>query len=207
MDQSNSNFAFAGRRQVPRSWPGQSTARPAASQYQQQLQVRRSRRRQLSLGNRTVIAGCPEASFDASLDLSRPGLAKAWHGSRFVKRQHITARHYATTAEDISGLPLNRIRQFGPLLDLHRPDVLEPLLTAVNISYAHYLKDQGVAPDTVAGYGTAKSPQFMWLVRIVRRCSASGDDSWSFAVAGCFGSLQNGGRDALERSADSKRNR
>lgn len=76
--------------------------------------------------------------------------------ARGLLKDSAEARDTLQLAEEISGLPLNRIRQFGPLLDLRRPDVLEPLLAAVNISYARYLIDQGVVPDAVAGYSAGE---------------------------------------------------
>ncbi len=76
--------------------------------------------------------------------------------ARGLLKEFAAARHIMEMAEQVSGQPLNRIRQFGPLIDLRRPEVLEPLLTAVNIAYAHYLLDQGINPDAVAGYSAGE---------------------------------------------------
>lgn len=76
--------------------------------------------------------------------------------ARGLLKESAEARSILAMAEEVSGHPLNRIRQFGPLVDLRRPEVLEPLLTAVNISYAHYLLDQGASPDCVAGYSAGE---------------------------------------------------
>ena len=76
--------------------------------------------------------------------------------ARGLLKEFAAAREIMQLAEDVCGFPLNRIRQFGPLIDLKRPEVLEPLLTAVNIGYAHYLLDNGVSPDAVAGYSAGE---------------------------------------------------
>ncbi len=76
--------------------------------------------------------------------------------ARGLLKEFAAARQIMRMAEELSGLPLDRIRQFGPLNDLRRPEVLEPLLAAVNIGYANYLMHQGIHPDAVAGYSAGE---------------------------------------------------
>ncbi len=66
--------------------------------------------------------------------------------ARGLLKEFTPAREILDMAEQLSGLPLDRIRQFGPVNEMRKPQVLEPLLTAVNIGYARYLLDLGVAP-------------------------------------------------------------
>ncbi|MCC6509576.1 MAG: ACP S-malonyltransferase [Pirellulaceae bacterium] len=76
--------------------------------------------------------------------------------ARGLLKEFGTARKFLEMAEQLSGLPLNRIRQFGPLSELRRPEVLEPLLTSINMAYAHYLLEHGVEPDALAGYSAGE---------------------------------------------------
>ncbi len=76
--------------------------------------------------------------------------------ARGLLRDFAPARALLEQAEQICGLPLNQIRQFGPTNELARPEVLEPLLTAVNIGYAMLLLDRHIEPDVVAGYSAGE---------------------------------------------------
>ncbi len=79
-----------------------------------------------------------------------PGMARG------LFRSFAPAKEILQMAEQISGLPLDRIRQFGPGIELRRPDVVEPLLAAVNIGYAKLLMDCGRTPCAVSGYSAGE---------------------------------------------------
>jgi [acyl-carrier-protein] S-malonyltransferase len=84
------------------------------------------------------------------------------HGGQFVGmardlfRKHPTAVEVAEQAERASGLPLRRIATVGPVDELTRPEVLEPLLTASAIAYVDILTQSGRRPSAVAGYSAGE---------------------------------------------------
>lgn len=66
------------------------------------------------------------------------------------------AQDLVRRASDVSGQPLERIRRDGPPATLRRPEVQEPLLTALSIAYADALRDRGYAPRATAGYSAGE---------------------------------------------------
>jgi [acyl-carrier-protein] S-malonyltransferase len=67
-----------------------------------------------------------------------------------------SAKEIFDEAEAISGLPLRELSVNGPAERLRDCDVLEPLLTAISLSYAAFLRQQGVHPSFVAGYSAGE---------------------------------------------------
>lgn len=76
-------------------------------------------------------------------------------GGELCKR-YPPANEIFAEAEALSGLPLRQIGLRGPDSRLRQCDVLEPLLTAISVSYASYLRDEGLEPDYVAGYSAGE---------------------------------------------------
>lgn len=79
---------------------------------------------------------------------------------RQLLAEYPRAREILDYAEQCSGLPLNQFRQRGPVLDLRRPSVAEPLITAISISYVEVLRSMGLKPDFVAGYSAGEVAAF-----------------------------------------------
>lgn len=67
-----------------------------------------------------------------------------------------SAKEIFDEAEAISGLPLRELSLNGPAERLRDCDVLEPLLTAISLSYAAFLQQQKVRPSCVAGYSAGE---------------------------------------------------
>ena len=70
------------------------------------------------------------------------------------------AREILDLAEKRSGLPLGEFRQRGPVSELRRPSVAEPLITAISISYVEVLRSMGLSPEFVAGYSAGEVAAF-----------------------------------------------
>lgn len=70
--------------------------------------------------------------------------------------EYAVAREILLRAEQISGLPLESLRQRGPASELRRPGVAEPLITAINLGYVEALRSLGLQPDFVAGYSAGE---------------------------------------------------
>lgn len=66
------------------------------------------------------------------------------------------ARAILSMAEELSGLPLNELRERGHTNDLRMPSIAEPLITAINIGYVDLLTTFGMRPDVVAGYSAGE---------------------------------------------------
>lgn len=66
------------------------------------------------------------------------------------------ARKILSEASERSGLDLESFRRRGPERQLGRPEVAEPLLAALQISYVSLLKNAGHAADVVAGYSAGE---------------------------------------------------
>jgi [acyl-carrier-protein] S-malonyltransferase len=75
-----------------------------------------------------------------------PGMGRELYNS-FPPAQHIFR-----LAEDISGEPLWQYSLQGPIETLTRTDILQPAITALNLSCVALLQDAGHAPDFVAGH-------------------------------------------------------
>ncbi len=71
---------------------------------------------------------------------------------RQLLEQFPRAREILAIAEHISRLPLDRLRQRGPASELQRPEVSEPLVTAISIAYAEVMREHGLRPGVIAGY-------------------------------------------------------
>jgi [acyl-carrier-protein] S-malonyltransferase len=67
-----------------------------------------------------------------------------------------SARKIFAQAEELSGLPLREISLNGPAERLRDCAVLEPLLAAISLSYAAFLREQKVDPSCVAGYSAGE---------------------------------------------------
>lgn len=93
-------------------------------------------------------------------------MSSAWlfpgHGSQYVGmgrallRDTVQGRDWLALAENISGLPLGRLMERGPLLELTRPTVLEPLLACVSCAYVDWLVAAGMVPSALAGYSAGE---------------------------------------------------
>lgn len=84
----------------------------------------------------------------------QPGMAE---GLMRISRQ---ARDMLAQAERVAGVALEVPRRSGPIDALRDPLVLEPLLTAVNLSYAMTLIDSGRSPTSVAGYSAGETAAY-----------------------------------------------
>ncbi len=86
-----------------------------------------------------------------------PGQGSQYPGmGRELFQRSAAAREWLATAEELSQQPLTRLVRQGPLADLTRPVILEPLLTALNCAYADDLREQDLRPDCVAGYSAGE---------------------------------------------------
>jgi len=86
-----------------------------------------------------------------------PGQGSQYPGMGWELFQHsVTAREWLAVAEELSRQPLARFVRQGPLTELTRPTVLEPLLTVLNCAYVDYLRECGLQPDCVAGYSAGE---------------------------------------------------
>ncbi len=86
-----------------------------------------------------------------------PGQGSQYPGMGRELFQHsAAAREWLAVAEELNRRPLARLARLGPLSELTRPTILEPLLTALNCAYADYLREQGLQPDCVAGYSAGE---------------------------------------------------
>jgi [acyl-carrier-protein] S-malonyltransferase len=86
-----------------------------------------------------------------------PGQGSQYPGmGRGLWERYSEAQVIAEEAEALSGLPLRQIGLLGPIERLRRCDVLEPLLTAISLSYAEILRGHGLVPSFVAGYSAGE---------------------------------------------------
>jgi [acyl-carrier-protein] S-malonyltransferase len=86
-----------------------------------------------------------------------PGQGAQYPGmGRVIYDQFPRAREILRQAEALSGLPLREVCLRGPDVRLRQPNVLEPALTALAVSYVELLAGHGVRPDCVAGYSAGE---------------------------------------------------
>jgi len=93
-------------------------------------------------------------------------VSTAWvfpgHGSQYVGmgqallRDTLQGRAWLAHAEEVSGLPLGDYAAHGPVAQLARPTVLEPLLAAVSCAYVDWLRAADLRPAAVAGYSAGE---------------------------------------------------
>ncbi|HUM95574.1 MAG TPA: ACP S-malonyltransferase [Candidatus Competibacter sp.] len=101
-----------------------------------------------------------------------PGQGSQYPGmGRELFRRSAIAREWLAIAEELSRQPLAELARRGPLADLTRPRVLEPLLTALNGAYVDYLREQGLCPACVAGY-SAGEVAALYAADVLDRCQA-----------------------------------
>ncbi len=55
-------------------------------------------------------------------------------------------------AENLTGLPISKYTLRGPFSKLSRTDILQPAITAVNLSYIEYFNSKSIHPMAVAGH-------------------------------------------------------
>jgi [acyl-carrier-protein] S-malonyltransferase len=75
---------------------------------------------------------------------------------RRLLQSNAEAQAIMQLAEEMSGLPLNRLSQRGPVAEVNRPIVAEPLIAAISLGYVACLRKHGCAPDYVAGYSAGE---------------------------------------------------
>lgn len=86
-----------------------------------------------------------------------PGQGSQYPGMGWeLFRRFAVAREWLVAAEELSRQPLAERAQRGPLAELTRPNVLEPLLAALNCAYVDYLRERGLRPACVAGYSAGE---------------------------------------------------
>ena len=86
-----------------------------------------------------------------------PGQGSQYPGmGRHLFRRYPHALEVLREAEAACGLPLEAVMLRGPAEQLRRSEVLEPALTALNIAYADFLREQGMLPNFVAGYSAGE---------------------------------------------------
>jgi [acyl-carrier-protein] S-malonyltransferase len=71
---------------------------------------------------------------------------------RELCRAFAPAHRILRMAEEVSGLPLERLCWQGPGPELERTDALQPALTAISLGCLALLEDAGHVPDSVAGH-------------------------------------------------------
>ena len=82
--------------------------------------------------------GCQYVGMGASLLAAAPG------------------QRWIQLAERTSGLPLQALVARGPLRELTRPQVVEPVLAAIGGAYVDWLASMGLRPTAVAGYSAGE---------------------------------------------------
>jgi [acyl-carrier-protein] S-malonyltransferase len=79
---------------------------------------------------------------------------------RELLKEYPLSRDILDLSEQLSGLPLSKLRLRGPVSELMRPCVAEPLITAISIGYVKVLRSMGLSPDFVAGYSAGEVAAF-----------------------------------------------
>src|SRR5688572_11358882 len=73
-------------------------------------------------------------------------------GADLLEAQPDIFEHYLSMADEASGLPIRTLCLEGPIEDLTATEAAQPALFATSLAVAHVARDQGLAPDYVAGH-------------------------------------------------------